>query len=413
MRLPKIDWGSGRKSMLYLKFMLYYTVTLATLAGVLTYAGIVTAASPEETGIELLERMYKNILLASLLLALLVVMTGILFSRWITRPLKELTVTSNTIAREGDLTKAVPVKSNDEVGQLARAFNEMIHNLSGLVKQIHDGGVQISASSVEMLTASEQQAKGSAEQAGAVTEISATVKKLATTSEEIATSADSVAEVAEQTLLSAQSGYETIGISINGMDEIRTATQGIAGKISALGQKSQAIGSIIETIDNIADRTDLLALNTAIEAARAGEAGKGFAVLAEQIRLLSDNVMEATKQIRGVLTEIQDSINASVMAMEEGTNKVQRGVELANKVGGSFEEILSMIERITNSTKQITHSTRQQESASAQVVTAMKEIADVSQQSSVNARQTEATANELADLSQELERATEQFRIST
>jgi methyl-accepting chemotaxis protein len=416
MNLPKINWGTGRGFTLYLKFMLYYTVTLAILAGILTYAGIMTcrtlAVDTEGAEKELIEGMYKNILLASVLLALFVLMTGLLFSRWITRPLRNLTVTASIVAKEGDLTRTVPVKSNNEVGQLASAFNQMIYNLGGLVKHIQDGGVQITTSSGDMLAASEEQASGSTEQATAVTEISATIKELATTSREIAASASSVAEVAEQTLNSAHSGQATIGDSIEGMDEIRAVTQEIALKISSLGQKSQAIGSIIETIDDIADRTDLLALNTAIEAARVGEAGKGFAVLAEQIRLLSDNVVEATRKIRTVLTEIQSSINGSVMAMEDGNQKVQRGVELANQVGGSFEEILGMIENITTSTKHIMHSTRQQESASGQVDIAMKEIAEVSQQSTVNARQTEATANTLSELSQELEKAIEQFKIA-
>jgi methyl-accepting chemotaxis protein len=422
MRLVQIDWETGRKAMLYLKFMIYYVVTLAALAGVLTFAEtltyrgvLISAVDPDEAEgakAELAKVMRTNIFLAVILFVLFLLMTGILFSRWITRPLKELTVAADTVAREGDLAKSVPIRSENEIGELAKAFNQMIYNLGSLVKHIQDGGMQIGLSSRDILVASEQQASGSTEQAASVAEISATIEELASTSKQIADSAGSVAEMAEQTLASARSGREAVGDSIEGMDRVRDATQEIAGKVLDLGQKSQAIGSIIEMIDSIADRTDLLALNAAIEAAKAGEAGKGFAVLAGEIRILSENVMESTKQIGELLTEIQGSINASAMAMEGGTKEVEKGVELAGKTGASLEEILNMIERTTTSAKQIMVSTRQQETASEQAVIAMKEIAEVSQQSAANAKRTTTIANRLASLSQDLEKAVEQFKIA-
>ena len=402
-----------RKSTLYIKFMIYYTATLVLLSGVLIYnTAIVSAVGLGGAEEELAKVTYKNILLAIALVGLVVLMTGILFSRWITLPLRELTVAANTVAREGDLTKTVPIESKNEVGQLAEAFNQMIYNLGSLVKHIQDGGMQIASSSRDILVASEQQASGSTEQAASVTEISATIEELATTSKQIADSAGAVGSIAEEALSSARTGQETVDDTIEGMDEIREATQQIAGKILDLGQKSQAIGHIIEMISDIADRTDLLALNAAIEAARVGEAGKGFAVLAQEIRVLAENVVESTKQIRDLLTEIQGSINASVMAMEEGTKKVEKGTDLVNRTGGSLEEILSMIERTTNSTKQIMVSTRQQETASEQVVVAMREIAEVSQQSAENAKRTTSVANKLASLSGNLEKAIEQFKIA-
>jgi methyl-accepting chemotaxis protein len=423
MKLAKISWGSKadapklqKRFTLFLKFMLYYTATLLLLAGMLTFnTAIVSRMGLGGTDAEMAkvsaEVTRVNILLAFILVIVFLAATAILFSMWITRPLKELTIAADTIASEGDLTKTVPIKSRNEIGQLAESFNQMIYNLGSLVKHIQDGGVQIASSSRDILVASEQQATGSVEQATAVTEISATIVELATTSKQIADSADSVAKMAEQTLASARSGQETVGDSIEGMDEIKDATQLIAKQILGLGQKSQDIGQIIEIIGGIADRTDLLALNAAIEAAKAGEAGRGFAVLAGEIRGLAENVMRSTKEIGDLLTEIQGSINASVMAMEDGTKKVGRGVELANKTGGSLEEILNMIERTTNSIKQIMVSTRQQETASDQVVTAMKEIREVSQQSATNANQTKAVANKLTSLSEALEKAIEQFKI--
>jgi methyl-accepting chemotaxis protein len=416
MKLAKIDWGAGRKSMLYLKFMIYYTVTLALLAGVLTYntaiVSMVGAKAGDGTEAELAKVTYKNILLALILVAVFLVATAILFSRWITRPLRELTRAANVVAREGDLTETVPVRSKDEVGELAEAFNQMIYNLGSLVKHIQDGGMQIGSSSRDILVASEQQASGSTEQASAVNEISVTMEELAATSKQIADNASSVTDLAEQTLSSAQAGKETVNDSVEGMDEIRDATEQIAGRILDLGQKSQDIGRIIEMISSIADRTDLLALNAAIEAAKAGEAGRGFAVLAGEIRILAENVVDSTRQITELLTQIQSSINASVMAMEEGTKKVERGVELANKTGESLDEVLDMIERTTASSSQIKMSTQQQQSASDQAVAAMNEIAEVTRQSEASAKRTATVAKQLAGLSEDLEKAVEQFKIA-
>ncbi len=408
MKLTKMVQGTG----LYIKFMIYYTVTLVLLATVLTYnTTLIDVVDMGETQAQLAQVTYKNILMALFMVALFVLATSIMFSLWITRPLKALTIAAHTVAEEGDLSKTVPVRSKNEIGQLAEAFNQMIHSLGSLVKSVQDGGIQISSSSRDMLLASEEQASGSTEQAASVTEISATIEELATTSKQIADNAGSLSSLAEQTLVSARSGQETVTDSIKGMDEIKDATQQIAKKILDLGQQSQDIGHIIEMISGIADRTDLLALNAAIEAAKAGEAGRGFAVLAGEIRILAENVMDSTRQIKDLLTEIQSSINASVMAMEDGTKKVERGVDLGNKTGGSLDDILSMIKRTTNSIKQIMVSTRQQETASDQVVLAMKEIAEVSQQSATNARQTKTTADKLAELSEDLKNAIERFKI--
>jgi methyl-accepting chemotaxis protein len=413
MKMVKFDWRTGSRSVLFLKFMAYYTVTLAVLAFALTWnTAIVSMVGLGEGGAELAKVTGKNILLALVLVFVFLVATAILFSQWITRPLRELTVAADTVAREGDLTKTVPVRSRDEVGQLAETFNQMIHNLGSLVKHIQDGAGQVGSCSREILVASGEQASGSTEQASAVAEISTTMEELAATSKQIADNAGSVTDLAEQALSSAQAGKETVDDTVEGMDEIREATEQIAGRILELGQKSQDIGDIIEMISGIADRTDLLALNAAIEAAKAGEAGRGFAVLAEEIRILAENVMNSTRQITELVTEIQSSINASVMAMEEGTKRVERGVELAHKTGGSLDEILSMIERTTSSSKQITVSTQQQQSASDQAVVAMREIDEVTRQSERSAKRTETIARELDGLSANLGKAVEQFKIA-
>lgn len=307
---------------------------------------------------------------------------------------------------EGDLSRAVQTD-----GELAAAFNQMIANLGSLVRKVREGGLMISGSSERILAASEEQASYSAEQAASVSETSATIEELATSSKQIANNADLVVRVAEQTLSSAQVGQQAVNDVMTGMEEIRVSTQASARGILALGEKSQTIGDILEIINDIADQTNLLALNAAIEAARAGEAGKGFSVVAVEVRKLAENVMQSTKEITGLITEIQSSTNVSVMATEEVTKKVETGVQLAQKTAESLAEILEMVEHTAESAKQIRISTQQQQTASEQVVQTIREIADVSKQSAASSQQTMSSASELAQLATELKQAIGQFKL--
>jgi methyl-accepting chemotaxis protein len=308
---------------------------------------------------------------------------------------------------EGDLTHTVETE-----GDLARSFNVMVKSLRTLVKQVQESGLRIGNASSKILAASEEQASYSAEQAASVSETSATIEELATSAKQIAMNAQSVVDIAEQTLRNARAGQEAVNDVMKGMEEIRSGTEASAKRILGLGEKSQAIGGIIQTINDIADQTNLLALNAAIEAARAGEAGKGFAVVAQEVRKLAEDVMESTREITELVTEIQSSTNATVMATEEGKRRVERGVDLASRTAGTLNQILAMVERTTESANQIRISTQQQQSASEQLVTTMREIAEVSKQSATSSKQAMESASELTSLAEDLRSAIGQFKVA-
>ncbi|MBF0521421.1 MAG: HAMP domain-containing protein [Candidatus Omnitrophica bacterium] len=313
---------------------------------------------------------------------------GALFVFWITRkaiqPIRVIVERVNEIAGSaGDLTAALPVTSDDESGDMAKAFNKLLYGLREIMTQIRTAGEEITSSTVEIHSATQEQAAGAAEQASSVNEASTTVKELATTALQISQNASSVAQSAERTL--------------EGMREINAKVDATAKKILALGEKSQSIGNITKLIDDIAEQTNLLALNAAIEAARAGEAGRGFAVVAQEVRKLAERSSESTEEIRQLITEIQTETNATIMGIEDSTKWVAKGVE--------------MVRETASAAKEISIATQQQRTASEQTVQAMQEINSVTKQFAASTKQAAASAASLSELAQQLKTAIEGFKL--
>lgn len=260
---------------------------------------------------------------------------------------------------------------------------QIYEELNGMVKHMHNAGLQISTSSAQIRAASEEQATGAAQQSSGVSEVTTTIEELNTTATRIAKNAENVARLAGDTLA--------------GMQEISTKVNDTARKILALGEKSQSIGNITKLIDDIADQTNLLALNAAIEAARAGEVGRGFAVVAQEVRKLAERSSESTEEIRQIINEIQGETNSTIISIEGSTNWVKKGLE--------------MIEETAKSAKEISIATQQQKFASEQVVQAMREIDSVTKQFVSSTRQAAASAAQLNTLSEELKGAIADFKL--
>lgn len=308
---------------------------------------------------------------------------------------------------EGDLTRTV-----DAQGDLAEAFNRMVESLSSLVGQIKSAGVQISTASNKILAASRQQEHGSQEQAASISQTTTTMDELLAASKQIAASSDAVVEIAEQTLSAAKAGQEAVETAIQGMEEIRSNSTRTAEQILALAEKNQQIGAIVEIIDEIADKTDLLALNAAIEGAKAGEAGRGFSIVATEMRALAENVVESTKEIREIISEIQKASQASVQATEAQMRTTDEGVDLAVRTGEQLQKILGMVEQTTEAARQISLATQQQRTGTEQVVHSMGDIAGIARQNVEGSSETTESAMELSDLADDFGRAISRFRLA-
>jgi len=358
-------------------------------------------------------------IIGSMLIMLLISsVTIFVVVRRYTQPLLRLTQVARRIA-DGNLDEEVPVESQDEIGTLAEAFNKMttviVKNLKleveksdRLMASIKDAIVHLSSSANEMMAISVQQSSGSAEQAAAVQQVTTTSEEIAITAKQITENAQSVEKIAETTSQSCHIGTGEVSNAIEGMSTLKAQVQSIAESMLKLGDNSQKIGGIVEIIDEISDQTNLLALNAAIEAAGAGEAGKRFAIVAQEVRRLAERTVDATRQIKGLIEEIQKATNSTIMVTEEGTKAVDSAAHLVDKVQLSFGSIIGLVEDTARSAKEITLSTQQQTSACEQMADTMNEVRDVAQQVAGSARETERAISEIINLTEKLQTLAEE-----
>jgi methyl-accepting chemotaxis protein len=261
---------------------------------------------------------------------------------------------------------------------------------------------QVQNSSADLHSAASQQATGSREQASSTTEISTTVKELLSTSRQIASSAQQVARVADDTAGAAHTGNETVQHAQEAIDAVRRQVDAIVNHMLELGKRSQEIGGILDIINELAEQTNILAINATIESAGAGENGRRFAVVAEEIRKLADRVGSSTKDIRVLIDEIRAASNTTIMATEDGSKAVQSSAKQFSDVAGSFRRIAELVRTNLDVVREIELSTQQQTTAVEQVNTAILEVAQTARQSEVSSNQTLQTANQLNQLSKQL-----------
>ena len=271
-----------------------------------------------------------------------------------------------------------------------------------LTSQIGAAAQHIQSSSSELQAASNQQATGAREQSSAMNEIATTINELLATSKQIAQSAQRVAHIAEETAKGARSGEQTVSKANDSIGGIKRQVDLIVTHMLDLGKKSQQIGGILEITNELAEQTNILAINATIEAAGAGEAGKRFAVVADEIRKLADRVGGSTKEIRGLIDEIRAAVNTTVMTTEGGTKAVDAGARQFSDVATAFREIVSLVGTTTEAAREIELSTKQQSTAVEQVNIAVSDIAQTTRETEASSSQTLQTASQLADLSREL-----------
>ncbi|MQA29589.1 MAG: hypothetical protein GEU82_07100 [Luteitalea sp.] len=271
-----------------------------------------------------------------------------------------------------------------------------------LARQIGTAVGQVQSSSAELQASATQQATGSKEQATAMSEISTTISELLATSRQITESAQRVAKIAEQTAIAARAGDETVEITHQSIAGIRRQVDLIVNHMLELGKKSQQIGAVLEIVSELAEQTNILAINATIEAAGAGESGKRFAVVAEEIRKLADRVAGSTKEIRGLIEDVRSAVNTTVMATETGSKAVDAGSKQFGHVAVSFKQIGELVVSTTEAAREIELSTKQQMTAVEQVNVAIRNVAQASKETEASSGQTQQTASQLAFLSKDL-----------
>jgi methyl-accepting chemotaxis protein len=316
----------------------------------------------------------------------------------------------------GNLNRRVKVSVNgrgteDPLVVLGSNLNDMTGSLQRMIQQIRDAATNLNASSAEILAATTQQVAGASEQSAAISQTSTTVDEVKSIAEQSSTRANDVTGTAQRTVEVSRTGQRAVQDTIESMAQIKERVEGIAENILALSEQTQQIGEIIATVNDIASQSNMLALNASVEAARAGEHGKGFAVVAMEVRNLAEQSRQATAQVKAILSEIQKATNATVMATEEGTKGVDRGVQLAAQAQQSIEQLSQVISESAQASMQMAVGGQQQVSGIDQVALAMQNINQATVQSLSSTRQTERTAQNLNDLARELTELVSQYQV--
>jgi methyl-accepting chemotaxis protein len=391
-----------------------------------------------------------TIVFGTLIAIVLLSLAGFFISRNISTPLREVSNVAEKIA-SGDLTSDVSIDTRrDEVGVLARSFAQMTqslretaraaeriaagdltvemrpksekdvlgnafaamrNNLRGAIEEIQKSVNVFTSSASEIAAAATQVASGAAETATAVNETTVTVEEVKQTAQLSSQKSKYVSESAQKAVQISQSGRKSVEEAIEAMNRIREQMESIAESIVRLSEQSQAIGAIIATVNDLAEQSNLLAVNASIEAAKAGEQGRGFAVVAQEVKSLAEQSKQATAQVRTILSDIQKATSASVMATEQGSKAVEAGVKQSVQAGESVHKLAESIAEAAQTATQIAASSQQQMAGMDQMTLAMENIKQASEQNVTSTKQTEIAAQNIHELGQTLKQLVERYKV--
>jgi twitching motility protein PilJ len=311
---------------------------------------------------------------------------------------------------EGDLTVKATV-TEDITGAIADSVNFAVEALRSLVTTINETAVRVSSAAQETQATAKHLADAANQQAEQITSASAKINEMAVSIDQVSRNSADSAEVAQRSVQIASNGAQIVRQTISGMDSIREQIQETSKRIKRLGESSQEIGSIVELINDIAEQTNILALNAAIQAASAGEAGRGFAVVADEVQRLAERATGATKRIETLVQTIQSDTVEAVSSMEQTTTQVVNGARLAEDAGTALGEIEKVSNNLAGLIQGISSAAKQQSAAATNISSTMSSIQQITAQTSVGANQTAESIGNLAQLAQELRRSVADFKL--
>ena len=311
----------------------------------------------------------------------------------------------------GDLTQVIAAKRNNEISTIIRSISDLQTTMRNIINQILQTSGEVASTSRQLQANASQIASGTEEAASQTNTVALASKEMAATSNDIAGNCMSAAENSSRASDTAKSGAEVVRQTTGGMERIASRVKDAAQTVEKLGATSDQIGTIIGTIEDIADQTNLLALNAAIEAARAGEQGRGFAVVADEVRALAERTTRATREIGTMIKDIQRETRGAVAAIEEGVAEVGKGAEYSVGSGQALELIIAQVNEVTQQVNQIATAAEQQTSTTGEITRNIENITTVFQQTARGVTETASAAATLSLQSDELQRLVKQFKL--
>jgi methyl-accepting chemotaxis protein len=342
---------------------------------------------------------------------------GVLVANWLGQTIA--TTSQSVLARAeaiaaGDLTREdLVLRSRDELGDLTTAINEMSGSLRRVILAITDSATQVAMASQEISSRAAESADAARSQADQTGQLACAMQQMSSTVLNVSENSQKAASFSGNAAQAARQGGEIVQQTLATMRTIAESTEKVASRISELGKNSEQIGRIVGVIRDIAEQTNLLALNAAIEAARAGEQGRGFAVVADEVRRLADRTTQATKEVSTMIESIQHDTRAAVDTMQQGGREVQAGVEKTAKSGHALNEIIRMSEQVGDMIMQIATAANQQSSTTDEINSNVLHISESTKSLSAATQETAQVSIELSNLAADLRKLVGQFKLSS
>jgi len=336
---------------------------------------------------------------------------GFLLYRHVTSSLGGMVEIFGRIESSLDFTGRLPLKGEDEVAQAASAFNRLLDRLQRSLQEIAKHTTAVNSAASRVATSSTQMSIASSQQSEAASSMAATVEEMTVSINHVADRAREANDLSVSSGEQAQRGESIIGQTVVGINGIAETVRSAAEQISRLEQQSERINHVVSVIKEVADQTNLLALNAAIEAARAGEQGRGFAVVADEVRKLAERTTQSTQEIGSTIAEMQTSAQSAVQGIRQVVDKVEAGVSSAEQANAAIQAIGTSSRQAVNMVGDISDAIREQSMASTSIAQQVEHIAQMSEENSSASSSTSDTAGELASLAEEMHRVVAQYRV--
>jgi methyl-accepting chemotaxis protein len=369
------------------------------------------ALSDPEDVYAMVNKLRYGVVLVVVAVAAAVALAAFLLARGISLPITRLNELVSHVVREGDLTHKLEVSAQDEVGELARSFIQLVDNLREMTQSLQHGTRVLTDTVTELTRAAEQQESNITRQAAALQQTQVTAQEIKQTSLMAAERAEAVLTVATRAEELGRGGARALDESLGGFEEMRTQVNETAERIGLLKVRAQQIGGIAQTVKGLADRSNMLALNAAIEAVRSGEHGKGFGIVAKEIRSLANQSIHSTGQVSTILDDITQAIHDTVTRSEQSQERVEAGLAQARTSGESLRALSAIVQDNMGAVRQIAVAVNQQNAGIAEIFGAMTDLSSMMHATMESLMASQRVTQSLREVSEQMEHVARSYRV--